>query len=270
VRVRILDFKGVGRVLIGILILVTVSLPGCTRPPVETVSPSTLSVSTSTPSNKTAVPQPSHTPELKPYEFPDSIDPARQYLFYLHGKIIEDQGIPAVSPDFGEYEYWEILEALDGHGFVVISEQRPKNTDGVAYASKVAGQVRGLLEAGVPAQDITVVGASKGAAIAVYVSHFLENQEINFVIMGVCHPEVVEDFKQDQVFLFGNVLSIYDASDDEYAGSCQDLFAFSEGKGISRYDEVVLDIGTGHGILYQPLDEWILPAVGWANHGASP
>ena len=27
------------------------------------------------------------------YAFPSSIDPAGKYLFYLHGKIIEDQGI---------------------------------------------------------------------------------------------------------------------------------------------------------------------------------
>ena len=38
---------------------------------------------------------------LSQYFFPTSIDPAKRYLFYLHGKIIEDQGIPAVSPDYG-------------------------------------------------------------------------------------------------------------------------------------------------------------------------
>jgi hypothetical protein len=43
------------------------------------------------------------------------------------------------------------------------------------------------------------------------------------------------------------------------------LFSLSEGKGIARYDEIVLHIGTGHGILYEPLDEWILPVVKWAN-----
>jgi hypothetical protein len=270
VRVRILDFKGVGRVLIGILILVAAALSGCRNAPVGTV-PSSTSVSiTDTPVINIAIPKPSHTPELKDYEFPVSIDPGRQYLFYLHGRIIEEQGIPAVSPDYGEYEYEEILEKLGSYGFTVISEQRPKNTDGVAYARKIAGQVRELLEAGVPPKDITVVGASKGAGITVYVSHFLENQEINYVIMGICHPEVVENLKRAQVFLFGNVLSIYDASDDEYAGSCQELFTFSEGKGISRYDEVVLDVGTGHGILYQSLEEWILPAVEWAKYHTYP
>ena len=77
------------------------------------------------------------TPALPAYAFPDTIDPAKQYLFYLHGKIIEDQGIPAVSPEYGEYEYEAILKKLSGYGFVVISEPRPKNTDGVEYAKKI-------------------------------------------------------------------------------------------------------------------------------------
>jgi len=83
--------------------------------------------------------------------------------------------------------------------------------------------------------------------------------------MGICHPDVVSNFIGAKVVLAGNILSIYDSVDD-YAGSCQDLFSFSVGKGLSRYDEIVLDIGTGHGILYQPLDEWIIPTVKWANN----
>jgi len=116
-------------------------------------------------------------------------------MFYLHGKIIEDQGISAISPDYGEYEYEAILGRLSGYGFVLISEQRPKDTDGMEYARRIAEQVTVLLNAGVPAKNITVVGASKGAGIAVYVSHFLENEEMNFVIMAICHPDSVEEFK---------------------------------------------------------------------------
>jgi hypothetical protein len=62
----------------------------------------------------------------------------------------------------------------------------------------------------------------------------------------------------------GNVLSIYDST-DELAGTCQDLFTFSEGKGIHRSAEMILNLGTGHGILYKPLDEWIIPVVQWAG-----
>ena len=185
-------------------------------------------------------------------------------MFYLHGKIIEDQGIPAISPDFGEYEYAAILEKLSGYGFVVISEPRPKYTDGVEYARKITTQVTSLLNAGVPAKNITIVGASKGAGIAISVSNLLENIGINFVIMAICDPATVEEFRQNQIILYGNVLSIYDSS-DELAGSCQELFSSSEGKGISNHSEIILHIGTGHGILFQPLDEWIMPAVQWAR-----
>jgi len=237
------------------------------------------SVSTSIPANEESTPisptitstaeapvtQPSIASKSTDYGFPDSIEPAKRYLFYLHGKIIEDQGIPAISPDYGEYEYKAILERLSGYGFIVISEQRAKNTDGLEYARKIQEQVTMLLDAGVPATNITVVGASKGAGIAVYVSHFLENDEVNYVIMAICHPDNVEGFLQDQIFLVGNVLSIYDSS-DKLAGSCQELFSFSEGKGISSHDEVILNVGTGHGILYKPLEEWILPTVAWANN----
>jgi hypothetical protein len=221
------------------------------------------------PTHITETPQASVPSDLTEYEFPDSIDPEKRYLLYLHGKIIEEQGIPAISPNYGEYQYEAILEKLSGYGFAVISEQRSKNTDSVEYANRVTEQITALLDSGVLAKNITVVGASKGAGIAILVSHFLANEEINFVIMGICHPEVVEDLKRQQISLYGNVLSIYDFADIEYAGSCEDFFSFSKvNGGLSRHAEIVLNIGTGHGILYQPLDAWILPAVQWANNHA--
>jgi hypothetical protein len=225
---------------------------------------SAVIIATPTPTatlNLTASPT---TSKLSAYAFPASIEPSEKYLFYLHGKIIEDQGIPAVSPDYGEYEYEAILKKLSDYNFVVISEQRQKNTDGVEYAKKIVKQVRSLLNAGVPAKNVTVIGASKGAGIAMDVSRLLENEEINFVIMGICPSDDVEFRIQNNMPLYGNVLAIRD-SVDELSGSCQELFAFSEGRGLARHDEIVLHIGTGHGILYKPLDVWIVPAVEWAN-----
>lgn len=121
-----------------------------------------------------------------------------------------------------------------------------------------------LLAAGVPTKNITLVGASKGAGIVIYVSHLLENEAISYVILAICHPDTVEAFKQAQIHLYGNVLSIYDSSDD-LAGSCQALLDFSEGKDLVRHEEIVLTVGTGHGILYQPLEEWVLPTIHWAG-----
>lgn len=48
-------------------------------------------------------------------------------------------------------------------------------------------------------------------------------------------------------------------------GRCRELFEYSEGKGLSGSKEIILNVGSGHGILYQPLEEWILPVVTWTK-----
>jgi hypothetical protein len=199
------------------------------------------------------------------YGFPTQIDPTKRYLFYMHGKIIEDQGLPAISPEYGEYQYEGILDTLESYGFVIISEQRPKDADGWEYARRGASQVGALLRAGVPPDSITVVGASKGASIATGVSYLVGNPDVNYVLLGSCHPTLIEQWKQQGVTLSGNVLAIRDVADDEYSGSCSELFYLSQGKGLSRRDEIVLHVGTGHGILYHPLPEWVLPTIHWAS-----
>jgi hypothetical protein len=201
---------------------------------------------------------------LSAFGFPATIDPEADYLFYLHGKIIEDQGLPAVSAEYGEYQYIAILEALQGYDYVVISEQRATDTDSLEYARRVAGQVTLLLVAGVKPEHITVVGASKGAGIAIYISQALANRQVNYVLLSICHPDNVQALIDDGITLYGNVLSIYDAS-DTLAGSCQELASYSQDKGLSDFEELVLQVGTGHGILYQPLLEWVLPTVEWGR-----
>jgi len=205
------------------------------------------------------------TPEgINHSHFPTEINPDGYYLFYLHGKILEDQDLPAVSPEYGEYKFQEILEAFQDEGFIVIGELRAADTDGYQYAEGVAEQVEELLDAGVPAERITIVGASKGAGITIYISHLLKDPDINYVLLAICHPDVLKQLFNDRIHLTGNVLSIYD-SVDRYAGSCQTLFEFSEGKGLLAHDEIQLSMELGHGLLYQPYQEWIGPTLEWAK-----
>jgi hypothetical protein len=239
-------------------------MAGCSSPQRATSISESILVTPTSSIIPTSTSQQSPALDISSYAFPNSIDPAKQYLFYLHGKIVEDQGIPAIDPDYGEYEYGTILKRLSGYDLIVISEQRPKNTDSMEYAKKITEQVTALLKAGVPAKNITIVGASKGAGIAIFISNLLENEEVNFVLMAICNPATVEELKQNEISLYGNILSIYDSA-DKLAGSCQELFSFSEGKGISKHKEVILNVGTGHGILYKPLDEWITPIMQWAG-----
>jgi hypothetical protein len=194
-----------------------------------------------------------------PYGFPDRIDPGARYLIYLHGKIIEELGLRPTSPEYGVYEYERILETLRSYGLGVISEPRPKDTDPKAYAEKVAGEVRTLVAAGVPPENVTVVGASKGAVIAMLASTALKNKKVNFVIMAACSDPIFESFDID---LYGNVLSIYDFK-DKYGRTCDRFFA--KASGLGRKAEIELKLGTGHAVLFQPLKEWVEPTVRWAK-----
>jgi hypothetical protein len=194
---------------------------------------------------------------------PAEISPDANYLFFLHGQIVEDKGVRPVSETFGTYEYQEILAAFAGRGFVVISEARSRGTDVWGYAKSVAGQVRQLLSSGVDAANITVVGASKGGAIAIAVSSMIQNDDVSYVIIAACSEKGIDLYASRGVFLSGRVLSIYDVS-DTFTGSCEEYFMRSMGRGLGEYKEVVLNTGMGHGFHYSPSPEWIEPAVDWA------
>src|SRR5215204_4667692 len=93
-------------------------------------------------------------------DVPSTTDAKANYLFYLHGRLIENQGIRPTDPRYGVYEYEEILNTLAARGFTVVSEARAKDTDVNQYATKVVQQIKTLIKAGVPPQHITVLGAS--------------------------------------------------------------------------------------------------------------
>jgi hypothetical protein len=187
----------------------------------------------------------------------------QRYLFYLHGRIIEDQGPNAVDTirGFGAYEYKNILNTLRSEKFIVISEVRKKNTDVPEYANRVVRQVDSLIQRGITAKSITVVGASKGAAIAMLVSSLLKNQNVNFVFMAGCNDD---NFKRLPPIEFcGNILSVYEKTDD-LAGSCTPVKNLSS-QLIPHYKEIELNTGLKHGFLYKPLAEWMEPVIQWAN-----
>jgi len=195
---------------------------------------------------------------------PAEIDVKAHYLIFLHGQIVENLGTRPTSPQFGVYEYQKILEAFKDKGFVVISEARPKNTDVWKYAQKVKAQVTKLIQAGVPPSNITIVGASKGGVIATLASGSLKNKELNFVLIACCNQRFMQSLFERGFYLWGNVLSIYDTS-DQWAGSCQKLFEASSNHGLSRHKEIKLSLGLAHGFHFRPLPEWVEPVIAWAK-----
>jgi hypothetical protein len=175
-------------------------------------------------------------------------------VIYLHGRIIEEQGPDAVSPEFGAYEYRAILDSLRAGGFVVLSEVRPPGTDLDRYAERVAAQVDSLLRAGVPPARIAVVGFSKGGGIAIRTSARLRRTDLTFVFLASCgegNPGVV---------VAGRLLSVYEES-DPLGRSCAPLFA--GGRRGSIYSEHQTRTGLKHGAFYRPLREWLAPVRAW-------
>lgn len=190
---------------------------------------------------------------------PAQIDPDARYLFYLHGAIIERAGVRPTHPEFGVYEYREILEVFAGRGFVVISEARPAGTNRAVYAEKVADQVGALMKGGVLPEHITVVGFSKGGGIAITASSILSEERLNFVFMGACGPWLDS---RPEIVPHGRLLALREKSDD-LVGSCEELFARTTSEGERK--EIILELGGGHGAFYRPQSEWLGPVVEWAN-----
>ena len=124
----------------------------------------------------------------------------------------------------------------------------------------MVNQIDGLVKKGVSPNDITVVGASKGAIISMLISTYLRNKNVNFVFIGGCDDEIFKNFPD--IHFYGNVLSIYEKTDVE--GSCS-KFQHKSDTTINHYKEIELNTGLRHGYLYKPMDEWIQPAIKWAN-----
>ncbi|MDH5805801.1 MAG: cupin domain-containing protein [Gemmatimonadota bacterium] len=188
---------------------------------------------------------------------PEAPDPDANFIFYLHGRIIETRGIRPTHPEFGIYEYQAILDTLASYGFHVISAARHADTRVGDYAETVKDQVFELIEAGVPAERISIVGFSKGGQIAATASALIERTDINFVLMAPCFPNLVQ---RNDLVLRGRILSIFDSS-DTMAGSCQPLFDVAGELVVDR--EIVLDTGLMHGTFYRPIEEWLAPVIEW-------
>ena len=190
---------------------------------------------------------------------PASAQESTRYVFYLHGRIVEEGGRRPTSPEYGTYEYDAILDSLRSAGFAVLSEQRPPGVGLQVFVDRLVGQVDSILRDGVPPERITVMGFSRGAAIALLASSRLANPRLNFVFMAGCGSWI---FDRPDVRLAGRMLSLYEES-DTLGVSCAPLFERMV-PGSER-GERGLRLGLGHGTFFRPRREWLTPAIAWAK-----
>ena len=190
------------------------------------------------------------------YDIPGKIDPAENYLFFIHNYYVETKG-----PD-GDCKYQDILEAFVKQGFTVISEIRTGKIIPCTYSQKIVRQVNTLLDGGVPPGNIIVSGHSKGGAITLCVASQLNNPDVKFVVMAGCGIAGIIKYKMypDFTKLQGRVLSVY-AGSDKVASSCGE--SFSKASFGLDHTEIKLESDGGHRLFFAPDETWLPPVVDW-------
>lgn len=180
-----------------------------------------------------------------------------KHIFYLHGKIIEDQGTNAVSDKFGPYKFDDIVNKLKETGAIVHADVRDNQTDFDENCQKISKQISQIVQSGVPPNLISVIGASKGAVMAMQISSATV-YPINYVLLGANNDAIEQANKW---ILQGNVLGIYETT-DEIAGKNYDYW-INRSKQTSHFKQLEIKTGLGHGFIYSPRVEWLDPTLEW-------
>lgn len=187
---------------------------------------------------------------------PATPDSSEKYIFYLHGSVEENEG--------STEKYESAVEAIAESDATVISEVRD-DTDPLLYAVKLKTDVTALLKKGVPAENITISGFSKGSIIALATAGVINNPNINYVLLAGCSSFLNSKYKVDPSKAVGRILSIYDSEDEKF-GTCGDIIKETENL---RFEETELDSGKGHKVFRIPkekfIEQWRDPLVDWAD-----
>lgn len=168
----------------------------------------------------------------------------------------EQQSARPKHPRHGFYELDAIRDSLRGGGFTVTANLRGRDATHNSAADETVAKIRALLESGVRADRITVVGASMGAQIAMLTSARLASDDVRFVFLGPCASTSIPAVtRAENRAPKGRLLFIREESD----------VPGSECPAATGVRELVLRTGTGHGFLYRPMREWLEPVRSFAS-----
>ncbi|MBT8132914.1 MAG: hypothetical protein KJO03_00295, partial [Gammaproteobacteria bacterium] len=133
------------------------------------------------------------------------------------------------------------------------------------YARQLKSYIQILLGKGVPANNITISGFSKGSIIALASAGTINNSKINYVLLAGCSPYLNNKYNINPALAKGRILSIYDTSDDKF-GSCEGIIKSSDNL---IFEEIELDSGKGHKLFRIPkekfIEQWRAPMLDWAD-----
>jgi len=177
----------------------------------------------------------------------------KTHIFYLHGRIVQEQGSNAISEKFGKYEYTKIIDSLKIIGDEIHAEIRKSNTKFDEFCIYTSNQIDSLVNNGVNPGDILVVGASMGGVMAMKIST-INRHPINYVFLGSNNKSIEEDYSFN---LHGRILGIYEKSDSISNKDYQ--YWIDKCEKVVEFEQLQINTELGHGFLYSPLTEWITP-----------
>lgn len=195
---------------------------------------------------------------------PDSVDPEKFFLFYIHDNILSAENITPLHPQYGRYQYEEIVNRFATEGFMVISYPRETGAHPYLFAEEIATEIRKLLNTGVSPTHVSIVGAGQGGAITVLISMAVRNPDINVILLSSCTEAYNEYWVTQGELLWGRVLSIHHPAASGTA-ACMPYLEHCRGEGVPLAREIVLQEQSSPGFWLQPTTDWVLPAILWAS-----
>tara|TARA_B100000767_G_C19741915_1_gene526609 strand:- start:72 stop:653 length:582 start_codon:yes stop_codon:yes gene_type:complete len=187
---------------------------------------------------------------------PEKINPLQHYVFYSHGKIVEGNNPKPHHLEWGMYNFPAVKAQLADSSYTLIAKHRAKNINAKDAAEQLAKSVNQLLSQGVKAQNISLVGFSRGGGITILAAQLLQLPQLNVALLASCLPWMKNN---DSYRLIGSIFSIYETSDT--VGSCKVLV--EQSTEVSTFKELAITTELSHGAFYSPNPVWLVPLKQW-------
>ena len=181
---------------------------------------------------------------------------AGDLVVYLHNAWYEQHKSGEPHEKFGVYDIEGIKAAL-GEGVMLEAPERDGSLSPAEAARVLVQDLNARIAQGRDPSTIKVIGASKGAYIAMLASAQMRNPKVRWVLIGGCNPKRLSRREPE---LTGRVLSIFESS-DTVAGPCPKGTALT--RATQSFEQAETHSGTSHGFLFTPDPAWVRPARAW-------
>ena len=176
-------------------------------------------------------------------------DPDAPYVIYLRSEQ------PNVDNE-------AIAQSFIAAGLDVTVAWMGDNRESSALA--VSRSVRSLLNRGISAERISVIGNGDSSSAAVLSSAMTANRNVNYVLLGECDAGLRQDY---HFTMSGRVLGIHDDNDGKTrSNSCRSLWQGSPR--VTERQQLTLNTEYGESLFDVPRDEWTHPVMAWIERGS--